>query len=72
MHIITKAYTVSCPAGLHYNPSIEKCDWPENTECVPQQNGQCHFYNCNKFEMFSNTFGFSPQEMGMCHRLLRF
>jgi len=34
-----KAYTVSCPAGLHYNPAIEKCDWPKNTECASQQNG---------------------------------
>jgi len=35
-----KAYTVSCPAGLHYNPSIEKCDWPENAQCSDsQQNG---------------------------------
>jgi len=34
-----KAYTVSCPAGLHYNPLIEKCDWPENTECASHQNG---------------------------------
>ena len=37
-----KAYTVNCPAGLHYNPSIEKCDWPENTECVAEQNGENH------------------------------
>jgi len=35
-----KAYTVSCPAGLNYNPSIEKCDWPENAPCASsQENG---------------------------------
>merc|ERR1739838_647440 len=33
-----KAYTVSCPTGLHYNPSIEKCDWPKNAKCASQQN----------------------------------
>ena len=41
--IFAKAYTVSCPAGLHYNPTIEKCDWPENTQCASQQNGGCLF-----------------------------
>ena len=40
-----KAYTVSCPAGLNYNPSIEKCDWPENAPCASsQENGRTNPY----------------------------
>ena len=41
---------MSCPAGLHYNPSIEKCDWPENAQCSDsQQNGECHHWICNVY-----------------------
>ncbi|GFS17169.1 chitinase-3-like protein 1 [Elysia marginata] len=26
---------MSCPSGLHFNPVIETCDWPENVKCYP-------------------------------------
>ena len=72
-YLFAKAYTVSCPAGLHYNPSIEKCDWPENTECTSKQNGQCHRWTlqclCNLYKIkewcniciFSSGDGDVPQ-----------
>jgi len=25
----------ACPPGLHFNPVLEVCDWPENAGCVP-------------------------------------
>lgn len=24
----------NCPAGLHFNPELEECDWPENAGCI--------------------------------------
>ncbi|XP_049807612.1 chondroitin proteoglycan-2-like [Schistocerca nitens] len=28
-----KPVTFDCPAGLHFNPTLEVCDWPENAGC---------------------------------------
>jgi chitinase len=27
-------YFFNCPSGLHFNPSILVCDWPENVQCT--------------------------------------
>ncbi|XP_076452034.1 uncharacterized protein LOC143287704 [Babylonia areolata] len=29
-----KAFSFTCPAGLHFNPHINVCDWPENAGCT--------------------------------------
>ncbi|XP_046994269.1 chitin-binding domain protein cbd-1-like [Schistocerca americana] len=29
-----KPVTFDCPAGLHFNPTLEVCDWPENAGCT--------------------------------------
>ncbi|XP_049859408.1 chondroitin proteoglycan-2-like [Schistocerca gregaria] len=29
-----KPVTFDCPAGLHFNPTLEVCDWPENAGCA--------------------------------------
>ncbi|XP_047112117.1 chitin-binding domain protein cbd-1-like [Schistocerca piceifrons] len=29
-----KPVTFDCPAGLHFNPTLEVCDWPEDAGCT--------------------------------------
>ncbi|XP_049957899.1 chondroitin proteoglycan-2-like [Schistocerca serialis cubense] len=43
-----KPVTFDCPAGLHFNPTLEVCDWPENAGCAapsstakPAPSGDC-------------------------------
>ena len=30
-----KQWIMDCPAGLHFNPELLVCDWPENANCSP-------------------------------------
>lgn len=30
------AVQMSCLDGLHFNPELHVCDWPQNVGCVPQ------------------------------------
>ncbi|KAJ8925530.1 hypothetical protein NQ315_009369 [Exocentrus adspersus] len=29
----------NCPDGLHFNPTLNVCDWPENAGCIGEGNG---------------------------------
>ncbi|KAK6192343.1 hypothetical protein SNE40_003825 [Patella caerulea] len=33
-----EAITMDCPGGLHFNPAINVCDWPQTAGCTPGTN----------------------------------
>ncbi|CAG0923693.1 unnamed protein product [Notodromas monacha] len=33
-----QAISMPCPSGLHFNPTLHVCDWPENAGCTAGQN----------------------------------
>uniref|UniRef100_A0AAG5DM87 Chitin-binding type-2 domain-containing protein n=1 Tax=Anopheles atroparvus TaxID=41427 RepID=A0AAG5DM87_ANOAO len=52
-----KACEHNCPAGLHFNPQLDVCDWPSNACCdptVPSVPTILPHTNCNMFYKCNN------------------
>jgi chitinase len=65
-------YFFNCPSGLHFNPSILVCDWPENAQCTAKNvlnnrlTGKSRHFSNSKFilrrSIFSQSFAFKTAD----------
>jgi chitinase len=65
-------YFFNCPSGLHFNPSILVCDWPENAQCTAKNSlnnrltGKSRHFSNSKFilrrSIFSQSFAFKTAD----------
>ncbi|KAG1695548.1 Peritrophin-1 [Nymphon striatum] len=53
-------YLMTCPPGLHFNPYVLVCDWPDNAKCAKVDDR----YTCPK------TSGFFPLQGGDCTQFI--
>ncbi|XP_025090347.1 peritrophin-1-like isoform X2 [Pomacea canaliculata] len=46
-------YTMHCPSGLNFNPTLHLCDWPDNAGCVVPPAPQTQISPCTGCDLSS-------------------